>query len=83
MAVGLNPDAVSRHRTAWFALIVVVLAAHGCVTQQVAERIADVDRAQAMPERIEVAYVRDMNLSAPPPAAAPAAAPAGRRGEGP
>ena len=58
------------------ALLLFVLAVHGCVTQQVLSRMADSAAAQAMPPRIEVAYVRDMALSTPPPTAAPAAPPA-------
>ena len=58
------------------ALLLFVLAVHGCVTQQVLSRMADSAAAQAMPQRIEVAYVRDMALSTPPPTAAPAAPPA-------
>ncbi len=58
------------------ALLLFVLAVHGCITQQVLSRMADSAAAQAMPPRIEVAYVRDMALSTPPPTAAPAAPPA-------
>ena len=57
------------------ALLLFVLAVHGCVTQQVLIRMADSAAAQTMPPRIEVAYVRDMALSTPPPTAAPAAPP--------
>ena len=57
------------------ALLLFVLAVHGCVTQQVLSRMADSAAAQAMPPRIEVAYVRDMALTTPPPVAAPAAPP--------
>ena len=66
----------SRPRRVGFAaLLLFVLAVHGCVTQQVLSRMADSAAAQAMPPRIEVAYVRDMALSTPPPVAAPAAPP--------
>ena len=58
------------------ALLLFVLAVHGCVTQQLLSRMADSAAAQAMPPRIEVAYVRQMVLSTPPPTAAPAAPPA-------
>ena len=61
------------------ALLLFVLAVHGCVTQQVLSRLADSAAAQAMPPRIEVAYVREMALSRPPPTAAPAAPPAPAR----
>jgi len=63
----------SRRRTL-AALAVAVLAVHGCITGQLAERMADLTRAAAMPARIEVAYVRELEL-APPPVVAPAVAP--------
>ena len=79
MAHGLSllfGAARSRPRRVGFvALLLFVLAVHGCVTQQVLSRMADSAAAQAMPPRIEVAYVRDMALSTPPPVAAPAAPP--------
>ncbi len=62
-----------RRRLGLGALLLYVLAVHGCVTQQVLRRMADSAAAQAMPPRIEVAYVREMALSTPPPVAAPAA----------
>jgi hypothetical protein len=62
-------------RAAWFALVLVVVGVHSCVTDTVAERMAAVDADSAMPARIEVTYVREMALSAPPPTAAPAAPP--------
>ena len=74
IAIGRAPSA--RRRVALLALVLVVLAVHACVTQGVADRMIDLDKDQAMPARIEVAYVRDMALSAPPPTAAPAAPPA-------
>ena len=55
------------------ALLLFVLVVHGCITQQVLRRMADSAAAQAMPPRIEVAYVREMALSTPPLVAAPAA----------
>jgi hypothetical protein len=65
--------APSRWRRAGLgALVLVVLAAHGCVTQQVLSRMSEVDAERGMPPRMEVTYVRDMALSTPPPAAAPA-----------
>lgn len=76
MAGRLNPAAPpGRRRVALGALGIVVAAVHGCLATQVADRMADL-RAQAqMPPRIEVAYVRELEL-APPPAVAPAPAPA-------
>jgi hypothetical protein len=81
MAVGLSGFFASAsatglgRRVALSVLVLGVLVAHGCVTQTLADRIIDFDRDSSMPARIEVAYVRDMALSAPPPAAAPAAPP--------
>ena len=63
-------------RVALLGLVLAVLWVHGCVTQTLADRLDDLDKDQAMPARMEVAYVRDMALSAPPPTAAPAAPPA-------
>jgi len=63
-------------RVAWFALVLAVVGVHGCVTDTVVERMAAIDADTAMPARMEVAYVREMALSAPPPTAAPAAPPA-------
>ena len=74
---GLAPS--RSRRLGLGALLLFVLAVHGCVTHQVLSRMADIDAAQAMPPRMEVAYVRDMALSTPPPAAAPAAPPVGVR----
>jgi len=64
-----------QRRVAGGAVVLAVLVVHACVTQSVADRMADLDTDQAMPVRMEVAYVRDMALSAPPPTAAPAAPP--------
>ena len=63
-------------RAAWAALVLGVIGVHGCVTETVVERMASIDADTSMPARMEVAYVREMTLSAPPPAAAPAAPPA-------
>ena len=76
MAGRLSPTAASRRRrVAFVALAVVVAAVHGCLATQVADRMADLRASAEMPARIEVAYVRELDL-APPPAVAPAAAPA-------
>jgi hypothetical protein len=48
---------------------------HGCVTREVADRMGAAATLPALPARIEVAYVREMALSPPPPTAAPAAPP--------
>jgi Protein of unknown function (DUF3108) len=76
MALDLNRAlvrATPRRRLAWAALVIAVVVVHGCVTQHVVERLADIGADAAMPARIEVAYVREMALAAPPPTAAPAA----------
>lgn len=61
-------------RVAALVVSVSVLAVHGCVAEQMAGRMAQFDAHAAMPQRVEVAYVREMEVSAPPPIApAPAA----------
>jgi hypothetical protein len=80
MAVGLKDAAGPsthrwRRRAALVALASVVVWVHACVTQHVVDSVADLDADAAVPARIEVAYVRDMALSAPPPSATPAAPP--------
>ena len=80
MAGRLTPGA-GRRRAAWLALLAVVLLAHAVVTRQVAQRMVDLNLDKAMPARIEVAYVRELALSAPPvfaPAAPAAIAPPAR-----
>ena len=64
-----------RRRVAWLLLLLGVVIVHGCVTQGVADRMAGLVADQALPARMEVAYVREMALSAPAPTAAPAAPP--------
>jgi Protein of unknown function (DUF3108) len=74
MALDLNRAlvlATPRRRLAWGALVAAVVVVHGCVTQHVIERLAEIGADAAMPARIEVAYVREMALAAPPPTAAP------------
>jgi len=56
------------------AVIVVVALMHAAVTSEVASELADLDAANAMPARIQVAYVRILEPEAPM-AAAPAPAP--------
>lgn len=77
MARGLKvlfgPAPRPGRRAAWIVLVLGVLAVHGCVTRSVAERMADIEADQAMPARMDVAYVREMALSTPPPSATPAA----------
>jgi len=80
MARGLNPrlgpSPRRGRRAAWFALVLGVIGVHGCVTDSVVDSLATVDADAAMPARMEVAYVREMTLGAPPPTASPAAPPA-------
>ena len=42
-------------RAALCALVLAVVGVHGCVTQQVVDRMADMNAEQGMPARIEVA----------------------------
>ncbi|TMH28681.1 MAG: DUF3108 domain-containing protein [Betaproteobacteria bacterium] len=56
-------------RLAALALLLAVIAIHGCVTSRIAELIADFSAEAAMPPRIEVTYVREMEMAAPPAAA--------------
>lgn len=69
----LGPAPSRTRRLALAGLVLLVLGVHGCVTQQVMSHLADIDAENSMPPRIEVAYVRDMALAAPPPTAMPAA----------
>lgn len=68
----------ARHAAArWLArlgLVAAVLAVHGCVVREVGRHLADWRAAADMPRRMEVVYVREMALEAPPPM--PRAAPA-------
>jgi hypothetical protein len=71
MAERLTP----RHRRAalvWLAAF--VLAMHAWLADGIAARLADFGAAAAMPPRIEVAYVRELELAAPP-AVAPVVVP--------
>lgn len=63
-----------RRRAAWLLLVVVVLLLHADVMRRVGERIQEFKLSQAMPKRIEVAYVQELALEQPPPVAAPAPA---------
>lgn len=72
----LGPAPTRRRRVAWLILVIGVIIVHGCVTQGVIDRMAGLDADRRMPPRMEVAYVREMALSTPPPTAAPAPPPA-------
>jgi hypothetical protein len=68
MARGLN----QTRRRPWArfaACLLAVLALHALIGQRVAEHIADFGELAAMPQRMDVAYVRDMEVAVPPPAA--------------
>jgi hypothetical protein len=71
----IGERATPRRRAALIALVIGVIAVHGCVTQGVFDSVAEFGRSDAMPPRMEVTYVREMEPSAPP-VAAPAAPPA-------
>src|SRR6185369_10633458 len=58
-----------QRRVGVLALAVGVAVVHGCVADRVAEQMSDFSVDTAMPPRIEVAYVREMEPSAPPVAA--------------
>jgi hypothetical protein len=65
-------------RAAGLALVLAVAVIHGCMAEGIAERMADFSTAAAMPQRIEVSYVREMEQTAAPsvaPAPAPRATP--------
>jgi hypothetical protein len=69
-------------RAAFVAVVLVVALLHAAVTREVASELADIEAANAMPARIEVAYVRTLEPEAPKAAAptpAPKAAAAPRR----
>jgi len=77
----LNAGAGAPHRhrigrrVAWTGVLIVVLVAHLLATRELAERMGDFNAAQAMPKRIEVAYVRTIEPEAPPVVGAPIAPP--------
>ncbi len=75
MAHALSALSTPRRRFALAALALAVLAVHGWLTDELADRMVSLDPAKAMPVRIEVVYVRELQL-APPPVVAPAPPPA-------
>lgn len=78
----LGPGVTPWRRGAALLLLAVVLAVHGWLAERVADRVAELNIEAAMPQRIEVAYVREMVPRAPPavaPALPPPARPAPRR----
>ena len=74
MGPGLKPGTPGR-RLAFVALVLAVLALHGGVSEQLAGHLAEVSATAAMPPRLEVAYVRELEPAPPPVWAAPAAPP--------
>src|SRR5690349_20351889 len=64
-----------RHPLRFGLLVVAVVVVHGCVTRDLAARMAALAEAAKMPPRLEVAYVRTLEPEAPVPVAAPAPAP--------
>jgi len=65
---------VARHPWRFTGLVVAVSLVHGCVTRNLADRMAEFAESARMPPRIEVAYVRTLELEAPRPVAAPTVA---------
>lgn len=66
----------ARRRLALAVFGVAVCVVHGFVLTEISERMADLRASADMPRRIEVAYVRELELApAPPPMAAPPPAP--------
>jgi hypothetical protein len=59
----------ARRRAGALSLAIAVIAVHGWVVDRVADRLPDLDAQAAMPARIQVAYVREMEISEPPKAA--------------
>lgn len=69
-----------QRRATGLAIVAGVLAVHACVADHMAGRMSELGADAAMPQRVEVVYVRDMEISAPPRfAPAPPAAPALRK----
>ena len=62
------PVRTVRSRGLGFAILVLAVAlVHAWLTGKLAERMAEFDPASAMPKRIEVAYVRTLEIEAPKP----------------
>ena len=64
-----------RRRVAWTGVLIVVVVAHLLATRELAKSMSEFNAAQAMPKRIEVAYVRTIEPEAPPVVGAPVAPP--------
>jgi hypothetical protein len=66
---------IARHPLRFAGLVALVVAVHGCVTRELADRMAALAESARMPPRLEVAYVRTLEPEAPKPVAAPAPPP--------
>jgi hypothetical protein len=64
-------EPVRRRAASFAALVIVVVRLHGWITARLAERMAEIDSAAKMPPRVEVTYVRTLELEPPKPLAAP------------
>ena len=72
---GFAPGPGRLRGVAFVVLVIVVVLGHAWLTSELADRMIAIDASAAMPARIEVAYVRVLELEAPK-AVGPAAAPA-------
>jgi hypothetical protein len=80
MDLGLSRERAAgparRRAAAFFALVAAVAVLHAWFTAVIVERMAEIDAAAArMPARIEVAYVKTLELEPPKPLAAVVAPP--------
>lgn len=66
MAGPLSPNAPARRRIAFAALVAGVLLLHGGLAERLGDHLGDIRAASAMPPRIVVAYVRELEPAAPP-----------------
>jgi Protein of unknown function (DUF3108) len=73
---GLRPQ--GPRAAAWLALVGLVLLVHSGLMSLIAQRVAEFSQAQKMPPRIEVTYVRELAMAAPPTQAPVLATPAPR-----
>jgi len=60
-------------------LVGAVIAVHGCIVEQVGQRLAGVHQSDSMPERMKATYVRTMELAEPVQVAKTAPAPRPKR----
>ena len=84
MAGPLSPRLPARRRLVFTALAAAVLLLHGALAEFVGSHLGEITSDAAMPPRIEVTYVRELQPAAPPVVAvAPAAQPAARQSRRP